>query len=112
MKSTLLRISMPALTLLSTLAIPTGLRAQTPTYTVTDLGPANNPFSQAAGLDDFGLSTGVATAGRQPARRYLAQRSHDRHRHTRAGRTEQQWGRRQLVRPGCRRRRNILERSE
>jgi probable HAF family extracellular repeat protein len=60
MKSTLLLISMPALTFLATLAIPTGLRAQT--YTVTDLGPANNPFSQASGLDDFGLITGVALA--------------------------------------------------
>ena len=62
MKSTLLLISMPALGLLSTLAISTDLRAQPPTYTVTDLGPANNPFSQATGVDDFGLITGVATA--------------------------------------------------
>lgn len=60
MKSTLLLISMPALTFFATLAIPTGLNAQT--YTITDLGPANNPFSQASGLDDFGLITGVATA--------------------------------------------------
>jgi probable HAF family extracellular repeat protein len=60
MKSTLLPNSMPALTFLVTLAISTSLSAQT--YKITDLGPANNPFSQAAGLDDFGLITGVATA--------------------------------------------------
>jgi probable HAF family extracellular repeat protein len=60
MKSTLLSLSMPALSFLATLAIPTGLSAQK--YKITDLGPANNPFSQAAGLDDFGLITGVATA--------------------------------------------------
>jgi probable HAF family extracellular repeat protein len=60
MKSTLLLISMPALTFLTSLAISTSLSAQT--YTVTDLGPANNPFSQAAALDDFGLISGVATA--------------------------------------------------
>ena len=57
MKSTLLLISMPALTLLSTLAI-----AQQPTYKLTDLGPAGNPFSQASAVDDFGLVTGVASA--------------------------------------------------
>jgi probable HAF family extracellular repeat protein len=56
MKSTTLLISMPVLGLLSTLA------AQTARFTVTDLGPSGNPFSQAAGLDDFGMITGVATA--------------------------------------------------
>jgi len=56
MKSTLLLISMPVLGLLSTLA------AQPSRYTITDLGPSGNPFTQASGLDDFGLITGVATA--------------------------------------------------
>jgi probable HAF family extracellular repeat protein len=51
---------MPALTFVATLAIPTGLGAQT--YQITDLGPAGNPFSQATGVDDFGLITGIATA--------------------------------------------------
>jgi hypothetical protein len=55
MKSTLLLISMPALGLLATLAIPTRLSAQPPSYKITDLGPAGNPFSQATWLDDFGL---------------------------------------------------------
>lgn len=62
MKSTLYLISMPALGLLATLAIPTRLCAQPPSYKLTDLGPANNPFSQASGVDNFGLITGLATA--------------------------------------------------
>jgi probable HAF family extracellular repeat protein len=33
-----------------------------PRYTVTDLGPAGNPFSQATWLNDYGLVTGVDTA--------------------------------------------------
>jgi probable HAF family extracellular repeat protein len=61
MKSTLHLISMPALGLLATLAIPTRLGAQ-PSYKLTDLGPAGNPSSQAYAIDDFGLVTGAATA--------------------------------------------------
>lgn len=33
-----------------------------PRYTVTDLGPTGNPFSQAASVNDFGLVTGFDTA--------------------------------------------------
>jgi probable HAF family extracellular repeat protein len=36
--------------------------AQAPRYTVTDLGPANNQFSQATGIDNFGMVTGIAAA--------------------------------------------------
>src|SRR5271165_4361331 len=61
MKSTLLLISMPALGFLATLAMPTRLGAQ-PSYKLTDLGPAGNPFSQASAVDNFGLITGVASA--------------------------------------------------
>jgi probable HAF family extracellular repeat protein len=62
MKSTLYLISMPVLGFLATLAIPARLGAQPPSYKLTDLGPAGNPFSQAQALDNFGLITGVATA--------------------------------------------------
>jgi probable HAF family extracellular repeat protein len=62
MKSALFLISMPALGFLATLAIPTRLGAQPPSYKLTDLGPANNQFSQASGVDNFGLITGLATA--------------------------------------------------
>lgn len=62
MKSTLLLISMPVLGLFSTLAIPLRLGAQPVKYTVTDLGPPNNPSSSANWLDNFGMVTGVATA--------------------------------------------------
>lgn len=37
--------------------------AQTPSYTVTDLGPAGNPFSQAAYVNNNGFVAGVATVG-------------------------------------------------
>src|SRR5271154_7087308 len=36
--------------------------AQSPSYKLTDLGPAGNPFSQAFAIDSFGLVTGVASA--------------------------------------------------
>jgi probable HAF family extracellular repeat protein len=42
--------------------------AQTPSYTVTDLGPAGNPFSQAAYINKNGFIAGVSTiAGAQHA---------------------------------------------
>ncbi|MDR3699448.1 MAG: hypothetical protein P4L56_07415 [Candidatus Sulfopaludibacter sp.] len=57
MKTTSIRI--PALSLLAVLQ----LGAQTlPRYFVTDLGPAGNPFSQAAWLNNSGVITGVDTA--------------------------------------------------
>jgi probable HAF family extracellular repeat protein len=60
MKTTSTRI--PTLGLLAALAIPLQLGAQMlPRYFVTDLGPAGNPFSQAAWLNNSGLVTGSAT---------------------------------------------------
>ena len=57
-------ISMVALSVVvSALAWPIQLDAQSqPLYSVTDLGPAGNPFSQATGLNNYGLVTGVDTA--------------------------------------------------
>lgn len=56
-------ISTPALSLVSAMALSVQLGAQRqPSYTVTDLGPAGNPFSQATWLNDYGLMTGVETA--------------------------------------------------
>jgi probable HAF family extracellular repeat protein len=54
---------MPALGLLSALvlSVPQGASAQTQ-YTLTDLGPAGNPFSQATFLNNSGLVTGFDTA--------------------------------------------------
>ena len=62
-------ISMPAFSLLIALAIPARLGAQEqsmpqqqsprPRYTVTDLGPAGSPFSQATFVNDHGLVTGL-----------------------------------------------------
>jgi len=37
------------------------LRAQTQ-YTVTDLGPSGNPFSQALAINNYGMAAGLATA--------------------------------------------------
>jgi probable HAF family extracellular repeat protein len=54
MKSTFLVISMPVLALF--------LGAQPAKYTVTDLGPSNNPFSVANWIDNFGLTAGLASA--------------------------------------------------
>lgn len=62
MKSTLVQILMPAVSLFVTLVTPFQLSAQQVRYSVIDLGPAGNPFSQAAALDNFGLVAGVATA--------------------------------------------------
>jgi probable HAF family extracellular repeat protein len=55
--------SLPALGLLSALAlsVPQGASAQT-RYTLTDLGPSGNPFSQATFLNNSGLVTGLDTA--------------------------------------------------
>jgi probable HAF family extracellular repeat protein len=55
--------SMPALGLIYALAlsVPVGAQSQR-RYTLTDLGPAGNPFSQATGLNDSGLVTGLDTA--------------------------------------------------
>lgn len=61
MKSLLMRFSMLALGLYPALAIST-FEAQATQYTITDLGPANNPFSQATSVNNFGMATGVATA--------------------------------------------------
>ncbi len=51
-----LLISIAASSLLAALAI-----AQTPSYTVTDLGPSGNPFSQATYLNNNGFVAGLAT---------------------------------------------------
>jgi probable HAF family extracellular repeat protein len=56
MKFTML-LSVPALSLLATLGV-----AQQPRYKVIDLGPADNPFSMASGLNNNGLITGSETA--------------------------------------------------
>ena len=61
MKSTLSLISMPALSFSPRWRYRSTV-ANAQTYTITDLGPADNPFSQASGLNDYGLVTGVATA--------------------------------------------------
>src|SRR5580704_17798073 len=55
--------ALPALSLVCTLAlsVPAGAQAQT-RYTITDLGPADSPFSQATWLNNSGLVTGVETA--------------------------------------------------
>jgi probable HAF family extracellular repeat protein len=55
--------SLPALGLLSALAlsVPQGAQAQTQ-YTLTDLGPAGNPFGQATSLNNSGLVAGLDTA--------------------------------------------------
>jgi len=56
-------ISISALTWLAAIAIPLQAGAQTlPRYFVTDLGPAGNPFSQAAWLNRSGVVSGVDTA--------------------------------------------------
>ena len=56
-------IPVPALSLVSALALSVPLSAQSqPSYSITDLGPAGNPFSQATGLNNYGLVTGVDTA--------------------------------------------------
>ncbi len=55
----------PARRLLLTLAVAIPLSAQIkpPSYIVTDLGPVNTPFSQATGINIFGLISGLtATA--------------------------------------------------
>jgi probable HAF family extracellular repeat protein len=54
MKSTLTWIA--ASSLLAALAV-----AQTPSYTVTDLGPAGNPFSQAGYVNNNGFVAGLTT---------------------------------------------------
>jgi len=56
MKFTML-LSAPALNLLATLGV-----AQQPHYKVIDLGPTDNPFSMASGLNNYGLITGSETA--------------------------------------------------
>ena len=44
-------------------AIPLSAQIQPPRYIVTDLGPVNSPFSQATGINIFGLISGLeATA--------------------------------------------------
>lgn len=56
-------ISKPALSVISVLALSSQLGAQSqPRYSLTDLGPAGNPFSQAVWLNDYGLATGLDTA--------------------------------------------------
>ncbi len=35
--------------------------AQTPNYTVTDLGPAGNPFSEPSSVNNNGFVAGLAT---------------------------------------------------
>jgi probable HAF family extracellular repeat protein len=62
MKFTFL-ISMPVLSVVSALAFSVQLSAQSqPSYSITDLGPEGNPFSQATGLNNYGLVTGLDTA--------------------------------------------------
>jgi hypothetical protein len=56
MKLTML-LSTPAVSLLATLGV-----AQQPHYKVIDLGPPDNPFSMASGLNNNGLITGSETA--------------------------------------------------
>jgi uncharacterized membrane protein len=58
-----------AMTLFAALAMPVRIVAQeqqqaehVQRYTVADLGPAGNPFSQATGLNNHGLVTGLDTA--------------------------------------------------
>lgn len=53
-----LMTSMAVTSLLAGLAV-----AQTPSYTVTDLGPAGNPFSEGNYLNNNGFVAGVATVG-------------------------------------------------
>ena len=55
------RCSFSALGLFPALVLSFSAGAQT-RYTVTDLGPAGNPFSQATGLNNSGLVTGLDTA--------------------------------------------------
>jgi probable HAF family extracellular repeat protein len=55
------KFSFSALSLVSALVMSVSADAQT-RYTVTDLGPAGNPFSQATFLNDSGLVTGLETA--------------------------------------------------
>jgi probable HAF family extracellular repeat protein len=64
MKCTLLSISLGMLALLATPAglAAQGQNAQVPHYTVIDLGPVGNPFSQATSLNNHGLVTGFDTA--------------------------------------------------
>lgn len=53
----------PALSLIAALALSIQLGAQSqPRYTITDLGPPDNPFSQACALNDYGIVAGVETA--------------------------------------------------
>ncbi|MGC2657205.1 MAG: hypothetical protein WA324_04445 [Bryobacteraceae bacterium] len=53
----------PALSLIAALAVSIQLGAQSqPRYAITDLGPPDNPFSQATWLNDYGVVTGVETA--------------------------------------------------
>jgi probable HAF family extracellular repeat protein len=60
----LILTSLAAYGLLASLAMaqPSERRDRPPRYTVTDLGPADNPFSQAALVNSAGLVTGVAAA--------------------------------------------------
>src|SRR5579863_10729263 len=66
MKSRMLLIIL-SLSLLALLAMPVRVVAQQqaghpPRYTVTDLGPAGDPFSQASFVNNPGLVTGLDTA--------------------------------------------------
>ena len=65
MKSRLL-LTISSLSLLSLVAMPLRVVAQQAEhlqrYTVTDLGPAGNPFSQASYVNNHGLVTGLDTA--------------------------------------------------
>ncbi len=50
----------PALGAIAALAVSLQLCAQSqPRYTITDLGPADSPFSQATWINDYGVVTGV-----------------------------------------------------
>ena len=57
MKYHAMLLSGPVLSLLATLGV-----AQQPHYRVIDLGPTDNPFSMASGLNNNGLITGSETA--------------------------------------------------
>jgi probable HAF family extracellular repeat protein len=53
-------------------AIPLGAQIQPPRYIVTDLGPVNNPFSQATGINIFGLISGFDTAADGTSHAFIA----------------------------------------
>jgi uncharacterized membrane protein len=71
-----LATSTKALVILAAITAAQAQEHQTPRYSLTDLGPSGNPFSQATGVTDNGLVVGFDTASNGASHSVLWYKGH------------------------------------